>query len=735
MKYLSTLVAATLLAGAAQAHPLLIEESEVIPNPDPTLTTCCLEVAIDGDDAIMLGRREQQDPDPGGADDTYVRAMHFRRSSPSWTYVAQLDENLIGNEADAPNQFAVAMRDGVAAVAMLTLRVFERAGSVYAEVPDDHSLGAPSQYLDIDGGNILFGAGVWGGAILRKGADGVWQSVSGSHANYSGAGDGANGGPVAISGTSAAVLDPYNIDELPPAIAMFRNFGGNDWQQIQRIGAAEGHSLGLMAISGGVMYVHDDPRYGTARYYRSTADNLWRPSGLYLRADGDHRLISNSRGSFGRMVIGDNYVLRMTWDADKQAGVVQMFQYVAPNVLGHVATLAASDGSSLAGHIAVSGRRVVVGGTQKAYVFDLPQQPRAPELIQHTFDGTAASGWSTLPGSQFAIAQGEGSRVYRQSNTTGAATAVLLAANWSHESIQADVKPTAINGTDRWVGLATRRLDDGNYYYVTLRSTGIIELKRMYQGAFDTLDSASLPFTLNRTYRLRLESVGSRQRVYVDGALVLEAIDTDLTQGRPALLTNRAAADFDNVIASAADVATLWRSSGSRECDIACLPVKWQTADGDWSWQTEGSNEFFTQSSLTTAGRAPAGALTRNLDQVVETRARLRTFGEGSDPWFGLMARYRDLNNYVYLSWRRSNTLTLRKLVNGQIQELGVVSLPLTAGTWYRLRLDAVGDRLRALVNGNQVLEVLDPQPTPGQVGLVTNRAQADFDDFIAVRP
>ena len=209
----------------------------------------------------------------------------------------------------------------------------------------------------------------------------------------------------------------------------------------------------------------------------------------------------------------------------------------------------------------------------------------------------------------------------------------------------------------------------------------------------------------------------------------------DLRHGRPALLTNRATADFDNVIASPADLATLWVRSGQQYCYDNCEIPDWESADGEWSWQREGDNEVFSQASLTTAGRAHAGALTRNIDQIVESRARVRAYGAGSDPWFGLMARYADVNNYVYLSLRRSNTLTLRKLVNGQIQELGVASLPVTAGAWYRLRLEAVSDKLRVFVNGRQLLEATDAQPVPGQVGVVTNRAQADFDDFIAVRP
>lgn len=721
--------------GVAQAHPLLIEESAVIPNPDPTLTTCCFEAGLDGDDVIMIGRKEIIDPEPGNFDDTYALAMHFRRSGSTWTYAGPLGDALLDNEADAPNQFGVAMRDGVAALTMIDLRVFERLGGNYVAAQVQHSFGVPTRYLDIDGGNILIGDGTWGGHILRKDSAGVWRPFDYIYAGYSGDGDGANGGPIAISSASAAVLDPYNIDELPsPGLAMFRNVGNNDWQQSQRLVAAAGHTFGEMAISGNVMYVHDDVRYGTARYYRA-ADNLWRPSGLFLRTDGDHRLISQYLGgSGGRLVIGDNFVLRDAWDYDKQVRVVQVFQYVAPNVLGHVATLSPSDGASIGGHISVSGRTVLVGGLQKAYLFELPTQPRAPALIQQTFDGATAGGWQVVSGN-FAVAQGANSRVYRQTSTAGDATAVLQAADWAHQSIQADVTPTAINGANRWVGLATRRSDASNYYYVTLRSTGVIELKRMHQGEFGAIDSASYPFALDRTYRLRLESVGARQRVYVDGALVLEAIDHELSQGHAALLTSRAAADFDNVIVSPADIATLWERGAERVCDRNCSLVEWQTADGDWSWQQEGGNEHFTQASLTTTARAPAGSLTRNLDQVVETRARVRTFGNGSDPWFGVMARYQDINNYVYLSLRRSNTLTLRKLVNGQIVELGAAAVPTTVGAWYRLRLDAVGGRLRAFVNGRQVLEAVDSQPTPGQVGVLTNRTHADFDDFLAVRP
>ena len=54
--------------------------------------------------------------------------------------------------------------------------------------------------------------------------------------------------------------------------------------------------------------------------------------------------------------------------------------------------------------------------------------------------------------------------------------------------------------------------------------------------------------TLNRGYRVRLESIGTRHRVYVDGRPVLEASDDSIASGRAGLLTYRTAAEFDNVM-------------------------------------------------------------------------------------------------------------------------------------------------------------------------------------------
>ena len=60
---------------------------------------------------------------------------------------------------------------------------------------------------------------------------------------------------------------------------------------------------------------------------------------------------------------------------------------------------------------------------------------------------------------------------------------------------------------------------------------------------------------------------------------------------------------------------------------------------------------------------------------------------------------------------------------------------PISLKTWYQLRLEAVGNRARAYVNGKLMIEVVEPIAWAGNGGLVTYKAAADFDDFREIQP
>lgn len=141
---------------------------------------------------------------------------------------------------------------------------------------------------------------------------------------------------------------------------------------------------------------------------------------------------------------------------------------------------------------------------------------------------------------------------YRQECLDGNAQSVTASggnpAAYGDQIVEADLRPTQFSGTDRWIGLNARYVDANNYVYVTLRSSNTLQIKKLVNGTIQTL--ASMPFTVatNTTYRVRLETVGSRIRAYVNGELKLEASDTPGTLGlkRAGIVMYKTTALVDN---------------------------------------------------------------------------------------------------------------------------------------------------------------------------------------------
>ena len=745
MKTFVVLTLAACVAGAAYARPVVIEERGTIQFPDPTFFVA--DVGIDGDEAILFGTKTV--PDVDGNPDIVTRAYLFRRSGSAWNPAGLLFENVNDNELEPRPREGMAMRDGVAVFALSPLRVFERVGSSWLEVPIRSASGGaagvdpPSDSVEISNGRIFHGGVSFGGVVYERNAT-AWRAVQALNGDVSGDGDGAEGAQVALAGNRAAVLSPHNNELLPfPSIQIFsRGSTPASWTQEDRINAATGHIFARLALRGDELFVAGLPRHGIARYRRDSG--TWTEEGRLTTA-GDYVAIREYGVLHGPIVDSDRYVLHLAWDYERIGHVVQVFQPTPTGGWRHAATLAPKFSETLFEGVAVSGRRVLAASYGQTYYFELPETLVTPAIQQDTFTSSDGASWTQTAGSQFEVVRAGYSRVFRQSSLAGQAVAVRDMSNWTNQSIQADVTLRQVNGQDRWAGLATRRSDAANYYYLTLRSTGAVDLKRMRGGVFSTIARGSVPppFALNRTYRLRLESVGTRLNMYIDGRLHFstDELEAPLPPGRAALMTYRAAADFDNVVISPTLTTTIYTQSG-REQNLE----PWTYRGGVWRWVDDGEEEeegegntevgVFQQQLVTGDARAFVGAHTEDADQIVQSRVRVDAFDTGNgDPWVGLMSRAADPNNYTYLSLRRSGTLTLRKLVNGQIQALGTANVGVTPGAWVQLRLETVGVRVRAYVNGTLVLQADDPDFRTGRTGLLTYRARASFDDYMAVRP
>jgi pectate lyase len=140
--------------------------------------------------------------------------------------------------------------------------------------------------------------------------------------------------------------------------------------------------------------------------------------------------------------------------------------------------------------------------------------------------------------------------VFTQPNTGGGAYMVSGYASGTDQIIRARMRATQFNGTDRWFGLIGRYVDAQNYYYVTLRNSNQISLKKLSSGGVTTLDSAATtPVTVNTWYDLRLDIVGTKLRVYVNGLLVLEAADSSPhAKGRAGVGAYKTAAEADDFL-------------------------------------------------------------------------------------------------------------------------------------------------------------------------------------------
>jgi pectate lyase len=170
----------------------------------------------------------------------------------------------------------------------------------------------------------------------------------------------------------------------------------------------------------------------------------------------------------------------------------------------------------------------------------------AATLFSDDFEDGNSSGWTTSGGSWSVIT--DGSRVFRQSGTSSDARARAGTSTWTDYAVTARVRPTAFNGSNRFVAVLARAQSNTSYYYLALRQNNTVELKKLVGGSSTTLASAPVTVTLGTWYTLRLEVSGTQLRGNVNGGTVLAATDSQFRSGQIGVATFNASASFDNVV-------------------------------------------------------------------------------------------------------------------------------------------------------------------------------------------
>jgi hypothetical protein len=264
MKLLSGLFIAWSALAVAQARPLVVQESARITNPNPaTYPVFAADVALDGDDAMATLERFI-DPPPGGdfRDAEHEVAVYlFHRTTSGWAPVRQL---AVQHHFFPFSTFdsGLAMRNGIAALALNPLRVFERSSGNWVSAPiTGVDPSNPGDSIAIDGRRILFGgsSGQWMGTLYEKSSAGVWGPTSVMTGDNRNGDLEFSGGPVDISGGRAVILSPYNDEDPPresPSVAVYR-----DWGPPQALPASVGDTQ--LRVSAARIR---RPRYAAMRY-------------------------------------------------------------------------------------------------------------------------------------------------------------------------------------------------------------------------------------------------------------------------------------------------------------------------------------------------------------------------------------------------------------------------------------------------------------------------------------
>jgi len=748
MNYFRAAFCALLFAGAAFARPIVLEEVATLSPPDSSWQQLGnIGVAIDGDFALVSAQRGIPDPSEESGIRVEMAAFVYQRSGTNWNYTGQLGPVVARHDRSTPG---LAMKGGIAVVAFGPTRVYERAGTTWTEASLPPGTFLWGTDVEIDAGRILISTDECNptAAVLRK-INGQWAVEGELEGRSRNCDEGRSTSHQDIQGEFAVVHDPEAdfFTPRPPHVRQYRrNENGIGWREFggfERITSSVGYIYDPdVALAGPYIAMTGTRERGTRIAYPATeaADPVYALATTGLQAP-DSYLQPDAWSATVLERVGSLFAQR-NYSFDRQAYVFNLFRVnddeAHTNEL--VATLQTKSGLSVGYRLDASGNYIIVNeapstpGSRdtRVQIYQLPASFEQPDVQVHDFESPSAGAvWQPSAGSSFATIVARTTHVYRQASTAGKPYSYLPSSTGANQSIQSELIIRAMEGSGAWAGLMTRRDSDADYYYAVLRNTGVVELGRRVDGVPTTLASTPISVVTGRKYRLRLESMATTHRVYLEDTLVLVARDSALTQGDAGVIMNRAAVDYDNVIVTPGPLATIYRTKFP-----TAATGQWNTTQGQW----QSTGGVFRQSDSAGYGRAIVGA--RTGDQVVQARIRPLNFA-APDNWVGLMARYHDDRNHLFVTLRGRGVISLWRRTNGLITQLATRSMPVSVGTWYRVRVEVVNGLTRVFVDNQlQLSTSADPGPvisgysdSKGQIGLITYKATADFDDVVAYQP
>ncbi|MDA1141007.1 MAG: HEAT repeat domain-containing protein [Planctomycetota bacterium] len=286
--------------------------------------------------------------------------------------------------------------------------------------------------------------------------------------------------------------------------------------------------------------------------------------------------------------------------------------------------------------------------------------------------------------------------------------------------------PLSWKSDDAAIEVALNWQSDEDYYLIKIGKTA--SLTKIHKGlTLPLVESGNEAVTAPTERTLYIKRRKDSIRIYLNDALILQAVDDAFTGGKLGLRT--VAGDVGMGRHKYQPVAPIVFSDDfmrSSQNEV------WTTNSGEWELQGS-TNASMSSNAFYFIGRAPDGkgsAVTgeRFWDSYQVECAIRMTDAQGG----GLIACQQNANSYYLLKWsgEKIGRLHLIRMTEGKETALASCLLPYHLGHWYRLDFSVVDGELVASVDGHEVLSATDRTLYQGKAGLFSaSPAGVHFDD------
>ncbi len=158
--------------------------------------------------------------------------------------------------------------------------------------------------------------------------------------------------------------------------------------------------------------------------------------------------------------------------------------------------------------------------------------------------------------------------------------------------------------------------------------------------------------------------------------------------------------------------------------------------EGKWTVEPERGNEknhvLLQSSADKTDYRFPVAVLKNESPRDVALSVRARPLAGEVDQGFGLVWRYRDVNNYYITRCNADeDNCTIYHTINGSRRAFQNHNVRVATNVWHTLKMEARGNHFIVWFDGQKVLDARDDTFQSGRVGLWTKADSViEFDDF-----